>query len=300
MRVLILGGDGMLGHRLFAELSSGHQVAVTLRQDLEAYGRFGLFDAGNSYDRTEARDTQRLIDVLAAVRPQVVINAVGIVKQREASRDVVQSLELNALLPHRLARLCQAVGARLIHISTDCVFAGDRGGYREEDVADALDLYGQTKHLGELDEPGCLTLRTSIIGLELSRKRSLIEWYLAQSGTISGYTQAIFSGLTTWELARVVRMLIERHAALHGVFQVVSRPISKYELLRRLTETLGRRDISVQPDDSFQCDRSLVGDRFAAATGYQAPSWDEMLAELAEAVAERNGAARHAQRQGAR
>ena len=300
MRVLILGGDGMLGHRLLEELSNDHEVAVTLRQDLKAYGGFGLFCAENSYDRTEARDTQRLVDVLAAARPQVVVNAIGIVKQREASRDVVQSLELNALLPHRLARLCQATGARLIHISTDCVFAGDRGGYREDDMADALDLYGQTKHLGEVDEPGCLTLRTSIIGLELSRKKSLIEWYLAQSGTISGYTQAVFSGLTTWELARVIRMVIERHPALHGIFQVVSQRISKYELLRRLTETLRRQDVSVLPDESFHCDRSLLGDRFAAATGYQAPSWDEMLGELAEAIVERDGAVRHAQRQGVR
>ena len=290
MRVLILGGDGMLGHRLLHDLSANHQVSVTLRRDLAVYAEFGLFTPENSYDRVDARDPMRFVDVLGAARPEVVINAIGIVKQREAAHDVVQSLVINALLPHRLASLCRVAGARLIHLSTDCVFVGDRGGYTEEDTPDALDLYGQTKHLGEVEGEGCISLRTSIIGLELHRKKSLIEWYLGQTGRFHGFTGAIFTGLTTWELSRVIRMLIERFPELHGIFQVVSEPISKHDLLRRLTNLLGRRDITVVPDSGFQCDRSLRGDRFTAATGYQAPSWDEMLRELAEAIAEREGA----------
>jgi dTDP-4-dehydrorhamnose reductase len=289
MRILILGGDGMLGHRLLRELGDDHEVTATLRRDMEDYASFGLFHAGNSIDRVDARDLPKLVEVFAAVRPDLVVNAVGIVKQRDASRDVVQSLELNALLPHRLARLCQGAGARLVHVSTDCVFAGDRGGYAEDDVPDALDLYGQTKRLGEVSEPGCLTLRTSIVGLELHRRRSLVEWFLAQSGPVPGYTGALFTGVTTAELSRVVRMVAERFPGLHGVYQVASEPISKYDLLSRLTALLGRTDVRVEADAGVRVDRTLRGDRFAEATGYRPPPWDDMLRELAAEVAERQG-----------
>lgn len=287
MRVLILGGDGMLGHRLLSELGADHAVTVTLRRDLEDYERFGIFSPDNSIDRIDAHDPMRLLDAVGTVRPDVVINAVGIVKQRNESADIVQSLEINALLPHRLAGICRAAGARLIHISTDCVFKGDRGGYRETDTADATDTYGRTKLLGEVGTPGCLTLRTSIIGLELHRKRSLVEWYLQARGEIPGFTRAVFSGFTTNELSRVIRRLIEGHPDLSGVYHVASAPISKCKLLTDLTALLSRSDVSVVPDDDFLCDRSLVAERFAEVIGYSPPEWPTMLEELATQIARR-------------
>lgn len=287
MRVLILGGDGMLGHHLILELSRSHDVVCTLRRDPADYTQFGIFTAQNSLTGIDARDTGRLLEAINTVRPDVVVNAIGIVKQQPTSSDVLQSLEVNAVLPHRLAATCQEMGARLIHISTDCVFAGDRGNYGEDDIADAVDTYGRTKHLGEVVGANCLTLRTSMIGLELHRKRSLIEWYLAQSGTIRGFSRAIYSGLTTLELSRVIGMLITRFPELSGVYQVVSEPISKYDLLAQLNTLLARDDLAIERDDNFFCDRSMKGDLFEAATGYRAPTWDSMLGELAATIRQR-------------
>lgn len=287
MRVLILGGDGMLGHHLMLELTRSHEIVCTLRRELADYKQFGIFTAQNSLTGIDARHSDRLLQAIDMVRPDVVVNAVGIVKQQPTSSDVLQSLEVNAVLPHRLAATCQAIGARLIHISTDCVFAGDRGNYDEGDVADAVDTYGRTKHLGEVAGANCLTLRTSMIGLELHRKRSLIEWYLAQSGTIRGFSRAIYSGLTTLELSRVIDMLIARFPTLSGVYQVVSEPISKYDLLMQLNTLLARDDLLIERDDSFFCDRSMKGDLFESATGYRAPTWDSMLGELAATIRQR-------------
>ena len=287
MRVLILGGDGMLGHRLFLHLRDRHEVRVTLRRPLEDYEEYDLFDHDNSYPEVDTRDEDRLLEVMSDFRPEAVVNAVGIVKQRESAKAAIPSLEINALLPHRLAVMCRAVGARLLHMSTDCVFSGRRGGYTEEDVSDAEDLYGRTKFLGEVAEPGCITLRTSIIGLELSRKGGLIEWFLAQEGEIRGFTRAIYTGLTTAEMSRVIERVLVEHPDLSGVWQVAAEPINKYDLLVRLAEVLGREDIHIVPDESVKIDRSLSGLAFERATGYHAPGWNEMLQELGDEVRRR-------------
>lgn len=287
MRVLILGGDGMLGHQLLAELASGHQAVATLRQDADAYRAYGLFSSSNAIYGVDATDTIRLAETLHAVKPEAVVNAIGIVKQDLLSSDIMQNLEVNALLPHRLAALCKEIDARLVHISTDCVFSGARGAYLETDEADARDLYGRAKFLGEVEGPGCVTLRTSMIGLELKRRKSLVEWFLAQRGKVPGYVRAIYSGLTTPELSRVIRLLLESFPRLDGLFQVVANPISKHDILTMLTTTLGRNDVAIERDERFSCDRSMVGEKFRKATGYLAPSWPILLAELALQIKQR-------------
>jgi dTDP-4-dehydrorhamnose reductase len=290
LRILILGGDGMLGHRLLAHLQKNHETKVTLHRDLAAYEPYGLFTRDNSYAGVEAQDADRMLEVVADFRPEAVVNTVGIVKQRGAAKEAIPSLEINALLPHRLALLCKAVGVRLVHVSTDCVFSGrKKGGYTEEDVPDPLDLYGRTKLLGEVSEPGCITLRTSIIGLELSRRTGLIEWFLSQRGEIRGFTKAIYTGLTTAEMSRVMERVLVEHQALSGVWQVASEPINKHDLLVRFSEVLGRDDVSIVPDDSVRIDRSLSAVAFEEATGYHAPGWNEMLEELGAEVRQRQG-----------
>lgn len=295
MRILILGGDGMLGHRLLMHLQQNHETKVTLRRDLSAYEQYGLFTPENSYTGVEVGDRERLLEVAGDFRPEAVVNAVGIIKQRGAAKEAIPSLEINSLLPHRLAVLCKAIGARLVHVSTDCVFSGRKGNYTEEDIADAEDLYGRSKLLGEVAEPGSVTLRTSIIGLELARKGSLIEWFLAQKGEIRGFTKAIYTGLTTAEMSRVIERVLVDHPDLSGVWQVASAPINKYDLLVRFAEILGRDDLNITPDDSVEIDRSLVPAAFERATGYSAPGWDGMLEELGAEVRERQR-----QRQGER
>ena len=285
MRLLILGGDGMLGHRLLKHLSPRHDVRVTLRQPLESYASFGLFHAANAYGGIELRTTDSLQAVLTEFRPDAVINAVGIVKQRPDAEEAILNLEVNALLPHRVALLCNPIGARLVHMSTDCVFSGLKGSYTETDPPDADDLYGRTKVLGEVHAPNCITLRTSIIGRELARKTSLLEWFLAQTGSIRGFRKAIFSGFTTIEMARIIEMLLTRFPAAAGMYHVSSEPISKYDLLGLFKARLGL-PIDIVPYDDFVCDRSLDSIRFRSEFGYQPPDWPTMADELARQITE--------------
>ena len=228
------------------------------------------------------RASDRILEVLAAFRPEVVINAVGIVKQRASAKESIPSLEINALFPHRLAEMCKAVGARLVHMSTDCVFSGRKGRYAEHDESDAEDLYGRTKFLGELHEPHCLTLRTSIIGRELSRKTGLVEWFLAQKGgRCQGFSRAIFSGLTSQALAEVMADLIEKYPGMSGLYHVSGEPIPKYDLLQLMNEVycLG---VMIERDDDFVYDRSLDSTRFRKTTGWRPKPWRVMIEQMSQ------------------
>jgi dTDP-4-dehydrorhamnose reductase len=288
MRILILGGDGMLGHELAGRLTATHDVHTTLRQPLAAYRHLTDASRRHAVGGVDAGDWSHLAEVIERSAPEAVINCIGIVKQRKDAKSPIPSLEINALLPHRLNELCGRLGARFLHFSTDCVFSGRRGAYTEADEPDPVDLYGRTKLLGEVGEPPGLTLRTSIIGLEeRAHTTGLIEWFLAQRGTIRGFRRAIYTGLTTAAMARLVARLLEQHAGLHGLWHVASAPITKYDLLVDLAKALGRTDVEIAPDDDFVCDRSLQADAFFRATGYRAPSWDDMLAELAGQIRER-------------
>ncbi len=280
MRMLVLGGDGMLGHQLLKQLSPRHHVVVTLRQDKSTYDGFRLFNEDNAFFGIDVRSIDRVSEVMAQFKPDAVINCIGIIKQRSSAKQSILSLEINALLPHRLAVLCRLAGARLVHMSTDCVFSGRKGNYTESDVSDAEDLYGRSKFLGEVDEEGCITLRTSIVGHELSRKRSLLEWVLAQRGVVKGFQKAIFSGFTTIEMARIIEMVLTNRTEAHGMFQVSSDPIDKYALLMLIRQYL-HPTIEVVADAELEIDRSLDSTRFREHFGYRPPSWPEMIAELA-------------------
>lgn len=280
MRILILGGDGMLGHRLLMALSKSHEVRVTLRQEPRAYGSFGLFNAQNSYNDVDVRVTDRVISVLSDFHPDAVINAVGVIKQRPDGLDPIPNLEINALLPHRLAAICKAVRAHFIHISTDCVFSGRTGNYAETDEPDPIDVYGHSKLLGEVVGPGCITLRTSIIGSELSRKTSLFEWFLAQNKPVKGFRNAVFSGFTTIELCRIMEKLMTRFPEASGIYHVSSFPISKYDLLKLIKDKLNL-PVEVAPDADFKCNRSLDSTRFRRDFDYSPPTWEQMIEELA-------------------
>jgi dTDP-4-dehydrorhamnose reductase len=287
MRILILGGDGMLGHQLLRHFTGRHDVRVTLRLGREAYEAYRLFDQATAYFGIDGRQTDSLLQVIADFRPEAVVNAIGIVKQRPESKEVIPSLEINSLLPHRLALVCRTVGARLLHLSTDCVFSGRKGNYCEADQPDAEDLYGRTKLLGEVSEPHCITLRTSMIGPELSRKTGLLEWFLAQRGnTVKGFTKAIFSGFPTSELARIVERILMEVPKAYGVYHVAAAPISKYDLLTLIRDRL-RLPITIERDSTFECDRSLDASHFHRDTGYSSPSWEAMIGDMAQHMTER-------------
>jgi dTDP-4-dehydrorhamnose reductase len=284
MRILILGGDGMLGHQLLRHFSAQHETRVTLHRALGQYAGSGLFSAANALDHVDVRDFDSVRRAITGFRPDAVINATGIVKQRAEATHAIPSIEINALFPHRTAALCAETGARFVHMSTDCVFSGRKGRYTENDTPDAEDIYGRSKLLGEVGEPPCITLRTSIIGRELSRKTGLLEWFLAQQGkTIKGYRRAIFSGFTTAEMARIIERVLTGPGPTHGVYQVSSAAISKFDLLTLIRDRL-KLDIKIETDEVFECDRSLDSSRFRTAFAYQPPSWAAMIDELASSI----------------
>jgi dTDP-4-dehydrorhamnose reductase len=283
-KVLILGGAGMLGHKMYQTLSNEtFDTYATVRQTVEESPAAALASSSDNHfiGGVDVSDFGIVDALLDKVKPDVLINCVGVIKQRDAAHDSVESITINSLLPHLLAEKCEQIGGRVIHFSTDCVFDGEKGAYEESDPSDAKDLYGRTKYLGEISSPGSLTLRSSIIGRELYNNASLIEWFLSQKRKkVRGFAKALYAGLTTNRMSALVRDLILNHPDLSGMYQVSGPWISKYDLLLLVREAF-EIDIEIERDEDVDIDRTLVGDCFSADTGFVAPSWQEMVTELA-------------------
>lgn len=283
-KVLVLGATGMLGNavlRLFAQ-SAGYEVVASARST----SALRLLPAELSYRvicGVDVENMDSLISLFTRVRPDVVVNCIGLVKQLAEADDPLSAIPINALLPHRLARLCGLAGARLVHVSTDCVFSGAKGMYTETDMSDAKDLYGRSKYLGEVDYPHAITLRTSIIGHELTGAHSLVGWFLSQQDSVRGYRRAIFSGLPTVELARVIRDYVIPHPELHGLYHVSAEPVNKFDLLTLIAQAYGKT-IDITPDDNLAIDRSLDSTRFRQATDYQTQPWPELVRQMREFI----------------
>jgi dTDP-4-dehydrorhamnose reductase len=277
MRILILGISGMLGNAMFRYFSKDSDLSIfgTSRAD-SVRNYFGENLRSNIVNHVDVESFDSLIKLFGFVKPNVVINCIGLIKQGSAVIDPLQVIPINSILPHRLAGLCEVSGSRLIHVSTDCVFSGEKGGYIEDDFPDATDLYGRSKLLGEVNYPHAITLRTSIIGHELNSSRSLLNWFLSQTGQVKGYVNARFSGLPTIELARVVRDYVLPNQGLNGVYHVAAQPISKFDLLN-LIAAVYEKQIEIAPDGKLVIDRSLNADRFLEATGYVAPEWPALI-----------------------
>lgn len=280
--MLILGASGMLGNAVLRFLSDGPDASVwgTVRSPKALE-----FLPASLHERLipdiDVEDSDGLGRLFDRVQPGVVINCIGVVKQLALADDPLVVIPINTLLPHRLARLCEGANARFIHISTDCVFSGNKGMYREDQPSDPTSLYGMSKYLGEVDYPHAVTLRTSIIGHELANPHGLVGWFLAERGRVNGYTRAIFSGLPTVELARVIRDYVLPRPELTGVYHVSAEPISKYDLLRLVAQEYGK-STEIVPDESLVIDRSLDSSRFRAITGYVPPSWPELVRTMRE------------------
>jgi dTDP-4-dehydrorhamnose reductase len=277
VKILVLGASGMLGNTLLRVMADTveHEVWATTRS-AAVKRHFEPALAERIVSDVDVENFDALAAAFADIRPDVVINCIGVIKQLPEAHDPLRALPINSLLPHRLVRLCALVGARLIHMSTDCVFNGKKGGYRESDPSDAEDFYGKSKFLGELDYANTITLRTSIIGHELQSAHGLIDWFLTQGRTCSGYRRAIFSGVPTVTLARIIRDVVIPRADLSGIYHVAARPISKYELLGLVAAVYDKK-ITIVPDDGIVIDRSLNAERFLAATGYAPPDWPELI-----------------------
>ena len=278
MKILVLGATGMLGSTMFKQLFADERYSVwgTMRSPT-ALGSFSEAERENLVSNIDVLDSDQLISIFSKIKPDVVINCVGLIKQLSSAKDPLAVLPINSMLPHRLAKICELCNSRLIQISTDCVFSGSKGMYAEADISDAEDIYGKSKFLGEVtDSNSVVTLRTSIIGHELNSSFSLVDWFLSQSGSVKGYAKAIFSGLPTVELARVVRDFVIPNTELSGLYQVSASPIDKYSLLKLISNIYNKK-IEIIKDESLVIDRSLDSSKFQAATGYSAPSWLDLI-----------------------
>lgn len=284
MKILVLGVTGMLGNAVFKLFSQDTQfdVFATMRS-ASGLRYFSPERHSRLITGVDVLNHDELMAVFAQVKPDAVINCVGLIKQLADANDPLTALPINAMLPHRLSRLCALTGTRLVHVSTDCVFSGRQGGYCESDTSDAEDLYGKSKFIGELQSmPHAITLRTSIIGHELNSHYALIDWFLSQSGPIKGFSRAIFSGLPTVELARVIKDYVLPRPELNGLYHVAAKPINKFDLLGLVAKQYSK-EIEIRKDDAFVIDRSLNADAFGAASGYVAPEWPVLIQRMYDA-----------------
>jgi dTDP-4-dehydrorhamnose reductase len=276
MKVLVLGIYGMLGHKMAMLLDKNHEVYGTCRSTYN----IDIISSDRVISNVYADDINSVLTAIQKTMPDVVINCIGLIKQLKNADQLMPSLTINSLFPQKLAIACESRGVRFIHFSTDCVFSGTKGMYKQDVVPDATDIYGKTKFLGEVKGENCITIRSSIIGRELGTQHGLLEWLISnRNKTVHGYRKAIYSGFTTLEMVNIVNMIIENHRDLSGVWQVASNPISKYELLKIINHKCHLK-IKIEPSDDYVCDRSLDGSEFSKKAGYIAPSWEQMIEDL--------------------
>jgi dTDP-4-dehydrorhamnose reductase len=288
LKVLILGCNGMLGHKLYQVLEQRFDVTGTIRGGYQDVERYGIFEPSHFFTGVDAREMSMVGKAILKASPDVVINCIGIVKSISDKTDRLSNIWLNSVFPHQLAEFCRSRWIRLIHISTDCVFSGLKGNYNENDLSDALDIYGKTKYLGEITGDGVLTVRTSFIGRELAASNGLLEWFVnSRGGTVSGYENAVFSGFPTLHIARILGDIIEKWPDLSGLFHVASEPMSKYQLLILINKAM-KLNIKVNRTPEPRYDRSLDATRFRKATGFKPLSWEDMVGEMARDAGQYN------------
>ena len=277
---MIVGATGMLGYSLFSNLSDYAELDVfgTVRS---IKGKEHFFEKyiPNIISNIDITNIDDLDDTIERINPHVVINCIGLIKQHEKENSTIESIYINSLFPHQLAKLCDKHSSKLIHFSTDCVFSGNKGNYIETDIPDANNMYGRTKFIGEVVDNRHLTLRTSIIGHELSSNVSLIDWFLSQKNNTKGFTKAVFSGLPTCHIAKVLCDYVLPNNSLTGLYHLSVKPINKYDLLTKVSSQYSKI-IEVEESDSFVTDKSLDSMRFINETGYKVPTWDALIEEM--------------------
>lgn len=271
----------MLGHKLVQAWKEKFDVRTTLHGKFDDYKNLNIFDRDKTFENIAAENHENVEKIVREIKPEVIVNAIGIIKQLPSANDIIKTLTINSIFPHRLSEIARDANARLICVSTDCVFSGEKGNYNEEDIPDAYDLYGKSKNLGEVAAENCLTIRTSIIGREIKTSHSLVEWFLSNEGKkVKGYKKAVFSGFPTLILADILADVIINHKDLNGLFHISSEPINKFELLELLKKEY-RIQVEIEPSDDVKIDRSLDSAKFRKATGFKPLSWEEMIKIMA-------------------
>jgi len=280
-KVLILGARGMLGHKLVYQLAQSriYDVYGTIAGPPEDQALLPFNLGDNLICDFEAEDITALDHLFDSIQPDIVINCIAKTKTPQILSNMLSAININSRLPHLLAKYCRTIQARLIHISTDSLFGDNHGNYIEQSGIITSDAYSMTKFLGEVADPGSITIRTSIIGHELTGKSGFLEWFLSQGDRVKGYTNVIYTGLPTIELAEVIINFVLPDNNLTGIYHIGSEPISKYEILK-LVSTSYKKDIEIEADREKKMNRSLNSSKFQAATGYKPPSWQHLVNKM--------------------
>lgn len=282
MKILIFGGGGMLGHKLNQMWRDKFEILTTLRKGFFEYERFNIFEREKVIENVEIEQIDRVYQIIEDHKPDVIVNAIGIIKQLPSAKNTVKTLWVNSIFPHQLAEIAEKNNSRLITISTDCVFDGKKGNYAEADIPNAIDLYGQSKHLGEVVDGNALTIRTSIIGRELQTRYGLVEWFLSNEGRkVNGFSKAIFSGFPTCVFANILEKIITNHKDLSGLYHISSEPINKLKLLK-LIKNAYKLNIEIVEFSDFEIDRSLDSTKFKEKTNFKFQGWEAMISQMAK------------------
>lgn len=267
-KLLIIGSKGMAGHVIYYYFKN--------RQG------FDVVDISRSHDNfhsnyiLDVNNTIELEKIIQNEKPDVIINCVGVLN-KDAEDNPAKAIFLNSYLPHFLAKLATQLNCKLIHISTDCVFNGKKGKYTETDVKDGIGFYAQSKALGEVEYDQHLTIRTSIIGPELKKNGiGLFDWLMHQEGTIKGYKNAIWSGVTTTELAKAIEPMILQN--ITGLFQLANSHINKFDLLVLIKQTFEKTKVNILPFEEYSSDKSLISTR--TDFKFELNAYPQMLTEM--------------------
>jgi dTDP-4-dehydrorhamnose reductase len=282
MRILILGGNGMIGHKMYQILSKFKEDTwVTLRNDLSTYSFSSIYNYEKVIDNIDLTDFNKLSRILNEIKPDIILNASGITIRRGVEKIKSNTILINSALPHFLNEWVSFNNKRLIHFSTDCVFSGKKGDYLDTDIKDAYDLYGSTKSLGEIiDSQFAVTLRGSMIGRELENKTELFEWFLKQKNKkIKGFSEVIYSGITTVKMAEIILTLINNYPNLTGIYNISSKPITKLALLKLCNEYFDVNAI-IEMDGSYSSNKNLISEKFFNHIGMKQPNWEDLIKQL--------------------
>ena len=283
MKIIILGASGLIGHKLLHTFkNSDHEIFGIIHGKKNDFLNIEFLQEDSILEEFNILDFIKLEGIFDAIKPDVVLNCVGITKRKEEVNNLEYTIEVNSLFPHKLANLAKRMNFRVIHFSTDCVFNGETGNYNEESNTTGEDIYGKTKALGEIKYPHTLTVRSSFIGRELTGQTELLEWLISQNGkTIKGFTKAMYSGVSTTFMSRVILDIMENYPKLSNLYQLATpEPISKYDLLCLARDSFSL-DIEIVPDDTFEIQPTLNGKKLRKAMNLTIPSWEEMMNELA-------------------
>ena len=281
MKILILGGNGMIGHKIFQVLNEDFKNTWVLIRKKKRDLPYVNFFNSNIIEGFELEDDKTLFSFLDNFNPDIIINAVGITIRRGVNKKISKSIFINSLLPNLLEDWVDRMpNKRLIHLSTDCVFNGELGSYNEESIPNATDIYGRTKILGEVKGSNTITLRSSMIGRELENFTELFEWVISQKGSrIKGFNNAIYSGITTIRMARYIKLIIMNFPKLSGLFNVSSEPISKYNLIKLLNKNFDL-NLTIEIENSYKTNKVLDSGKFFNLISLSPPTWEDLIIEL--------------------